>query len=121
MRKLSLIFIILLSATTLFAQNPKRVVKHFEIELNVGTLNSFASGAVELRYNFPQHWDIGARACVDGIAVAGGSGNSFNIISDYNFAQEKRVSPFVGIGTGLYISIPGDYVCPRLIIHTIST
>ena len=110
MRKLSLIFVILLSATSLFAQNPNRVVKHFEVELNVGTLNSFASGAVELRYNFPQHWDIGARACIDGIAVAGGCGNSFNIISDYSFAQEKRVSPFVGIGTGLYISIPGDYV-----------
>lgn len=106
MRKLSLIFIILLSATALFAQNPNRVVKHFEGELNIGTLNGFASGAVELRYNFRSHWDIGARACIDGIAVAGGSNESYNIVADYNFLQSKKVSPFVGLGSGISVWHP---------------
>lgn len=106
MKQLIIILSFLAIAASAAAQLNPRVVRRFEGELNIGTLNGFASGAAELRYNFRSHWDIGARACIDGIAVAGGGNESYNIVADYNFLQSKRVSPFVGLGSGIFISHP---------------
>lgn len=106
MKQLIIILSFLAIAASAAAQQNPRVVRRFEGELNIGTLNGFASGAVELRYNFRSHWDIGARACIDGIAVAGGSNENYNIVADYNFLQSKKVSPFVGLGSGISVWHP---------------
>lgn len=106
MKQLIIILSFLTIAASAAAQQNPRVVRRFEGELNIGTLNGFASGAIELRYNFRSHWDIGARACIDGITDAEGSNESYNIVADYNFLQSKKVSPFVGIGSGIFISHP---------------
>ena len=96
MRKLTLILTLLILAGSAFAQTQKREVRRFEIEPHIGIAStSFITAGIEYRYNFNQRpWDVGINCSMDF------SGSRITTVGDYNFARNKNISFFIGIGAG---------------------
>lgn len=111
-------------------------VKHLEAELfagatwpmgRLGDLDNMTGAGIgfEMRYNFNQKpFDVGVQlginTAVRDVSPTGyGSGEQSNrvallaVVSDWNFAQGRRVNPFAGLGLGMgRRDVLNDYIYP---------
>lgn len=95
MKRLLLLFALLLPLSRAFAQEQPIEVRRIEVEPSIGLGDGIAL-AIEVRNNISPRWDIGPRASMDFY------GPQASIVSDYNFVRpDKDILFFVGAGVGI--------------------